>query len=127
MARKLKQTLLPLSHIHIGKRIAEVRKSRGLTQTQLAELIGINQRLVSDYEVGRAGITAEMLARFCSVLQCPADSLIRDSPIQQKPPQNSPSLKLVKRFKQIEQLPPAQQKVLLQNIDMFLKGAKVDQ
>ena len=125
MARKLKNQLPPLSNIQIGKRIAVIRKERGLTQTQLAERIGINQRLVSDYEVGRVGISAEMLARFCSVLQCSADSLITDIPIKEL--SNNPNLKLTKRLKHIEQLPPMQQKVLLQNIDMFLKGAKVRQ
>lgn len=124
MARKLKNQLPPLSNVQIGQRIATVRKSQGLTQTQLADLIGINQRLVSDYEVGRAGISAEMLARFCFVLHCSADSLITDIPPNDDSDTYTPALKLVKRFKQIEQLPPSQQKTLLQNIDMFLKGAK---
>jgi hypothetical protein len=34
------------------------------------------------------------------------------------------TLRLARRLKSIEKLSPGQQKVLLQNIDMFLKGAK---
>jgi transcriptional regulator with XRE-family HTH domain len=121
MARKLKNTLpTPFSSVQIGKRLATTRKSRGLTQSQLAELIGINQRLVSDYEIGRTHISAEMLARFCSVLRCSADSLVS---AKHEPPSGMLTLRLARRLKSIEKLPPGQQKVLLQNIDMFLKGA----
>ena len=123
MARKLKNILppSPSTNVQIGRRLADTRKSRGLTQSQLAELIGINQRLVSDYEIGRTSISAEMLSRFCIVLRCSADSIINMKSEISSSPVN---LRLVRRFDNIEKLPPSQQKALLQNIDMFLKGAK---
>ena len=121
MARKRINPLLNSQNILIGKHLASVRKSRGLTQTQVAEQLGINQRVVSDYEVGRAGISADMLSRFCSLFKCSADTLIG-----LKPENNAGKLDLrfSRRIKNIESLPPNQQKALLQNIDMFLKGAK---
>jgi len=119
MARKLKNPLPPISNDTIGKRLADVRKSRGLTQTQLADLIGINQRLVSDYEIGRVGISAEMLARFCMALRCSADTIMA---ISKELPKEQNNLRFVKRLKRIEQLPPLKQKVLLQTIDGFIKG-----
>jgi len=121
MARKRINPLSNSTNIQIGKHLATIRKSRGLTQTQVAERIGINQRVVSDYEVGRAGISADMLTRFCSVLKCSADAIVG-----LKPETNNEKidLRLSRRVKRIEQLPFSQQKALLQNIDMFLKGAK---
>ena len=41
---------------------------------------------------------------------------------RRKPKKQELSLKLVRRMKRIETLPPGQQKVLLQTIDNFLKG-----
>ena len=121
MARKRVNPILNSQNIRIGKQLATVRKSRGLTQTQVAEQVGVNQRVVSDYEVGRAGISADMITRFCSVLRCSADTLIGLKP---EPLTEKPSLRLLQRVKRIESLPTNQQKALLQNIDMFLKGAK---
>ena len=121
MARKRINPLHNPANIKIGKHLATVRKSCGYTQTQLAELVGINQRVVSDYEVGRAGISADMLNLFCTVLKCSADTIIGLKPETNTEKLN---LRLTRRIKRIEQLPFNQQKALLQNIDMFLRGAK---
>jgi hypothetical protein len=37
---------------------------------------------------------------------------------------DGPSLRIMKRLLKIERLPPANQKALLKNIDMFLKAAE---
>jgi transcriptional regulator with XRE-family HTH domain len=124
MARKLKNPISPVSPsdpVSLGKRLSLLRKSRGFTQAQLADLIGINQRLISDYEIGRVGISAEMIAHLCSALRCSADSLIGIK--SDDFPTDSISLRFIRRIKEIEKLPLPQQKIILQNIDMFLKGA----
>ena len=43
-----------MDQIKIGKFIAERRKQGGLTQMQLAELLGITDRAVSKWETGAA-------------------------------------------------------------------------
>jgi len=43
---------------------------------------------------------------------------------QSKKKNDQPSLKIQKRMKNVEKLPPAQQKVLLKTIDTFLKAAE---
>jgi len=120
MPQKIKNPLPQITTARIGKRLADVRKAKGLTQTQLANIIGIKQYLVSAYEIGRLALSADMLTRFCTALKCSSDSIIG-----LKPESNAekPNLRLVKRINRIEQLPPVKQKALLQNIDMFLKGA----
>jgi transcriptional regulator with XRE-family HTH domain len=124
MPRPRKQPLpiLEFSSEAIGRRLAKIRKSRGLTQIQLAERIGINQYQISDYETGRLHLADEMIIRFAKALETSADSIlgINGTPL------DMPSLKLVKRLSKIENLPPNQQKVLLKNIDMFLKAAETE-
>ena len=52
----------------IGKRIKEIRKSKKLTQEQLAEYIGIETSSVSNIENGRYFPTAENLDKILQVL-----------------------------------------------------------
>ena len=121
MARKLQlqPILSPVSATQIGKNLAAVRKSNGLTQTQLAELIGIRQRLVSDYEIGRTSISAEMISRFCCALNCSASDIINVESSQKKP-----SLRIIKRMNAIEALPEATKKHILKTLDDSIKANK---
>lgn len=53
----------------IGNLLAGARLKAGLTQTQLAEKLGIRQNMVSDYENGRRSCSNEMAKRFSSCLE----------------------------------------------------------
>ena len=102
----------------IGKRLSKIRKARGLTQTQIAQNIGIEQYLVSDYETGRLHLSDDMIIRFAKALKTSADTILG---IDKNDRINSvQSLRLVRRLKRIEQLPPSKQKTILQSIDMML-------
>lgn len=38
---------------HIGKKLKQLRKSRGMTQEQVAEKVDITRSTISNYEIGR--------------------------------------------------------------------------
>ena len=118
MGRKLKNPLPQVNMGNIGKQLADIRKSKGFTQTQLANLIGINQRLVSDYELGRVALSADMLARFCHVLRCSSDDIFNL-------PKAKTNLRLVKRMNAIDALPEATKKHVLKTIDIALEANKM--
>lgn len=120
MPRPFKQPLPELDTPSdlIGQRLAALRKSRGITQTQLAQLIGISQYLVSNYETGRLHLSDDMIIRFAKTLESTSDAILGLDGTELE----SQSLRLVKRLKKIELLPQAKQKALLQTIDGFLKG-----
>jgi transcriptional regulator with XRE-family HTH domain len=126
MPRTIKGELTPLGKDHqgIGTRLAAIRKKRRLTQTQLAKLIGISQYLVSNYETGRLHLSDEMLIRFAKVLKTSTDLILglKDD----APTESGTSLRIQKRLAEIEKLPPADQRALLRNIDMFLRAAKAE-
>ena len=110
---------------HPGQRIAQLRKEKGLTQVQLAKAIGIRQVLISDYERRRLRPNYEMIVQFAMALDVSTDELLG-----LKVPKNTskkPSLKILKRMNKIEELPPSQQRALLQTIDNFLKGVEANQ
>jgi transcriptional regulator with XRE-family HTH domain len=52
----------------IGKRIRFARNERGLTQEELAKLVGKSKQLTSAWEAGRAQITSTTLSRLGQVL-----------------------------------------------------------
>ena len=117
--RKEKLPDLNLSQ-SIGENISRIRKSRGLTQIELGELIGINQYQISDYETGRLHLSDEMIIRFAKALKTSSDEILglKDSEVEKT------SLRLTKRLVKIETLSEADQKSLLKTIDMFLKAAE---
>lgn len=57
--------------ILLGERIRELRKNRGLTQEQFAELIDVEQKHVSRLELGKSFPTLERLEKISDALQVP--------------------------------------------------------
>ena len=52
----------------IGENIRKLRKARGLTQEQLAELTGINEKSISFYENGSRHVPSDCLLPFADAL-----------------------------------------------------------
>ena len=124
MPRKSKLKLPPLNlgKETIGQRLARLRKERGYTQEELADKMGLIQALISAYELDKLRLHAEMVVRFAKALNVSADSILCIKPEQND--NNKPSLKIIRRLKRIETIPPSQQKLLLKTIDTFLKAAE---
>ncbi|MGH9638461.1 MAG: helix-turn-helix domain-containing protein [Bryobacteraceae bacterium] len=106
----------------LGQRLARIRKERGYTQRELADKIGIIQSIVSADEKEKLRLTAEMAIRFATALDVSTDDLLR--PHGTKPLSRKPSLKVLRRMKQIESLPPARQSVVLKTIDAFVRASE---
>ena len=56
--------------------LEKIRKSRGMTQGQLAETVGISREMVSYLECGRKSGSIETLCRIAGVLKCSTDELL---------------------------------------------------
>jgi len=63
----------------LGNRIREIRKMKGLTQEQLAELVNIEQKHVSRIELGKSAPTFERLELFSQVLDVPITDFFRNN------------------------------------------------
>jgi transcriptional regulator with XRE-family HTH domain len=122
MPRKSKIKLPPLNlgKETLGQRIARLRKEKGYTQAELADRIGIIRELISNYERARIKPNYEMIIRLATALEVTTDLLLGTKPLKNNGGQ--PNLKIQRRMKQIEALPPSQQKALLKTIDAFIKG-----
>lgn len=61
----------------IGKSIARERAARGLTQEQLAEIIGVEQETVSRFERGATLPPLTRLIQLADYFEVPLESLLR--------------------------------------------------
>jgi len=104
-----------------GKRLAQTRKAKGFTQIELGEKVGVSNRVIAYYERETQYPPSHLIGPLAQALKVSADELLGLKPPKSKG--NGFSLKFIRRMKKIEALPPFQQKVLLQTIDNFLKGA----
>ncbi|EHH1093689.1 transcriptional regulator [Vibrio navarrensis] len=60
----------------VGKRIAKMRKSKGLTQDKLALLAEIDRSYVGRIERGEVNLTVEKLYEIAATLGCDAKELL---------------------------------------------------
>ena len=113
---------LNLSKETLGQRIARLRKEKGYTQDELAGRIGIIRELISNYERERIRPNYEMVIRLAIAFEVTTDELLGLKSTKKNG--GKPNLKIQRRMKQIEALPPSQQKALLKTIDAVIKGAE---
>lgn len=60
-----------------GKVISTVRKRMGLTQKQLAAKLGISDKTISKWEVGKGMPELSLMVPLCDVLSITTDELLR--------------------------------------------------
>jgi transcriptional regulator with XRE-family HTH domain len=125
MSKKPKLKAASSGQETLGQRLSRIRKERGFTQQQLADRTGLIQVLISDYEHGKLRLSAETAVRFADVLGITTDELLRGKK-STATTRRQPSLKLLRRMEQIENLPPYRQRALLTTIDGFLAATAQD-
>lgn len=54
----------------IGKQIAAIRKKKGLSLRQLAELTGLNHSNIGKIELGKYSVGVDTLVKICDALGC---------------------------------------------------------
>lgn len=60
----------------IGKRIKELRKAAGMTQSELASRLGISASAVGMYEQGRREPDSNIMVKLCTVFDVSGDYLL---------------------------------------------------
>jgi transcriptional regulator with XRE-family HTH domain len=106
----------------IGARIARLRRDKGMTQTELAQALGVSQPVVSDYENDVIKVSGEMVIQLAQVLGTSADEILW---LEKLARSNGPikNRRLYRQLQNIEKLPKRDQQALLRTIDAFLAKA----
>ncbi|MBP5608149.1 MAG: helix-turn-helix transcriptional regulator [Lachnospiraceae bacterium] len=66
----------PILNKQIGQRVKMIRKMKGMTQEQLADIINISVKHLSSVECGKARFSYENLISACNALDTSTDFLI---------------------------------------------------
>lgn len=102
-----------------GKRIAAARKSRGLSQRDLAKQVGISYRMIAYYEAQTNRPPAAKLPIIANALKISTDELLGNTPLSVKEPQNG---RLWKRLQAVEKLPPQAQKQVVELVELLARS-----
>ena len=87
----------------LGRRIADRRKAQGITQVELAKLLGIAQQTMALYEGGVSRLAVETLSQLATALDTSVEALI-GSPAKGAS-KRGPAPKLQQQLERITQLP----------------------
>lgn len=110
---------LATNDIDVGQRLAALRKERGITQVELAELLDVTQSMVSDYEKGIIRLHGEVIVQLTKILRVSADELLGIKGTSKKNGAIK-NRRLSRRIQAIDDLPKRDQEALLRTIDAFI-------
>jgi transcriptional regulator with XRE-family HTH domain len=104
----------------MGKRIAEFRKAQDMTQTQLANALGIAQQTMAHYEGGKLRIPVALLPLAATLLAVSVEELIGE-PAKAAKGKRGPTPRLQRQVELITQLPRAKQKFVMEMLDAVIQ------
>ena len=105
-----------------GERLTALRKARGLTQVQLAEMIGSTQRAVSRYETIADRAPAPVLAKLAQALGVSTDELLgikRIRPVASMT-DDPEARRLWKKFLQVMELPEKDRRAVIRLVNSLV-------
>jgi transcriptional regulator with XRE-family HTH domain len=102
--------------IRFGKRLAAIRKSRGLSQRDLAAKVGISNRMIAYYEAQNGNPPIPKLTVLANALSVTTDELLGNKPMRSNVPKNS---RLWKRLQAVDSLPPKAQKQVVELVELL--------
>ena len=108
-------------YVRLGERIATLRKAQGITQVQLAEMLGVAQQTMAHYEGGTIRIPVETLAQLAQHLSTSVEDLI-GSPQTKIRGKRGPASKLELQLEQVSRLPKVKQKFVSEMLDTVLQA-----
>jgi transcriptional regulator with XRE-family HTH domain len=109
--------------VAFGQRLAALRKERGLTQVQLADLLGASQQAVTAYENGTRRVPITTLPLLAHTLGTSIEELI-GTPAPRGQSKRGPSPKIQQQLERVSQLPRARQRMVSEVLDSLLTQAR---
>jgi transcriptional regulator with XRE-family HTH domain len=112
---------MKIKKTHFGKRLAEIRQQKKLSQRDLAKITGISQRMIAHYETKASSIPIEKLAVMAKAMEISLDELVGLKDIKIIKPINETNTALLNKVKKIESLNKSDQKAVMRFINALAK------
>jgi len=113
-------------HSAFGKRLFALRKTRGLTQVQLAEALGTTQRVISYYETEAELPPSTAIIPLARVLEVSTDELLGLKPTEPNGNSSVQKQRLWKRFQKMDVLPTKDQRAVIRLINSLAGSAHAE-
>ena len=113
-------------HSAFGKRLFALRKTRGLTQVQLADALGTTQRVISYYETEAELPPSTAIIPLARVLEVSADELLGLKPTEPNGNSSVQKQRLWKRFQKMDVLPTKDQRAVIRLINSLAGSSQAE-
>jgi len=102
----------------LGKRVTQLRKSRGMTQAELARALGVSQQAVFAYEMGDRRISVLVLERLARLFRLNIDQFLGFAP---EPPVRKRRLspRAMRHAERLQALSKTQQRFVVRILDVL--------
>lgn len=80
------------------RRIRALRKEAGYTQADVSRLLNIQRQTYCNYENGTRMPPLEIIVSLSNLYQVSVDSLVNETPVQERPVPNTYEIKLIRDF-----------------------------
>jgi len=109
-----------------GRRLTAIRQERGLTQTQLAELIDSTQRVISYYETVADSAPGPIIVQLAQALAVSADELLGLKPPKKarQVSEDPETKRLWKKFQQVQELSEKDQRAVIRLINSLASAQR---
>lgn len=107
-----------------GQRLTALRKAAGYTQVELADELGITQRMISHYEGRIEHPPSAILPSLAKALGVTTDELLGLRPVKKARKRDT---RLERRLQQIQKLDARPRKQIMQLIDTFIEAERLKQ
>ena len=108
-----------------GNRLAALRRSRGISQRELAKLTGISNRMIAYYETQAEELPEHALAKIAQAMGVSTDQLLGLKTDQPAPPVFSLDTRVLRRLLLFERLPSTDRRYILKQIEILARQAGI--
>jgi transcriptional regulator with XRE-family HTH domain len=106
-----------------GRRLVELRRARGLTQSQLADAIGSSQRAISSYETVAEFPPAAVIVELARALHVTTDELFGLRPVHPANGHDDPATRrLWKKFQKVAALPEKDRRAVIRLVNSLVQS-----
>ena len=110
-----------------GENLARLRKTRKLTQLQLADLVDVQPRLISRWETGETKPQFDHVVKLAEVLEVTLDVLMKGQDAAAPAPFEVRNKRLKELCREVDTLPEEDQDVICHVMDSLIRKERIRQ
>ena len=107
--------------VELGARIAELRKTQGITQVQMAEALGVSQQTINSYEVARRRVPVSALPTLAKLFKVSIEELLGEAEAPKPQKKRGPVSKLQIQIEELNRLPRAKQRLASDMLEAIIQ------